>query len=133
VRLKSRGLGRKELVMDFREYDVIREGDEVIVVGTIRDPVNWDFSIRVCEDDIVGMAKLVLCRSMFGLILRSIFKPRKKHHWSQDRAEHLAEGRKRFATAKEKAAVRLLAGADEKSPSRVRKEQAVRRSAAEGT
>jgi len=49
MRLRSRGLGRKELVMDFREYETIREGDEVVVVGTIRDPVNWDFSIRFCR------------------------------------------------------------------------------------
>ena len=41
MRLKSRGLGRKELVMDFREYTTIREDGEAVVVGTIRDPVNW--------------------------------------------------------------------------------------------
>jgi hypothetical protein len=41
MRLMSRGLGRKELVMDFREYDVIPESDEV-VVETICDPENPD-------------------------------------------------------------------------------------------
>ena len=76
MRLKSRGLGRKELVMDFREYEVVREGDELVVVGTIRDPVNWDFTIRVCEDDVVGMTKLILRPSMIRLLLRSLFKPR---------------------------------------------------------
>ena len=109
MRLKSRGLGRKELVMDFREYTVIREEDEVVVVGTIRDPVNWDFSIRMCEDDVVGMAKLILCRPMIGILLRSFFKRRKNHHWTQERSEHIAEGRERLKSAREKAAERIRA------------------------
>jgi hypothetical protein len=107
MRLKSRGLGRKELVMDFREYAVIREGDEAVVIGTIRDPVNWEFSIRFCEDDIVGMTKLILRPAMIGLLLRSFFRRRKKHHWTQDHSEHVAEGKKRIEAAREKAAERV--------------------------
>ncbi|MBW1883962.1 MAG: hypothetical protein JRJ58_10570 [Deltaproteobacteria bacterium] len=103
MRLKSRGLGRKELVLDFREYAVIREEDEVIIVGTIRDPVNWDFSIRMCEDDVVGMSKLILCRPMIGILLRSFFKRRKQHHWTQEQSEHIAEGRQRLVNAWQKA------------------------------
>jgi hypothetical protein len=93
--------------MDFREYAVIRESDEAIIVGTIRDPVNWDFSIRVCQDDIVGMTKLILRPAMIRLLLRSIFRRRKKHHWSQEHPEHMAEGKKRIAAAAEKAAERI--------------------------
>lgn len=107
MRLKSRGLGRKELVMDFREYAVNHEGDEAVIVGTIRDPVNWDFTIRVCEDDIVGMAKLILRPAMIKLLLRSIFSRRKQHHWTQDHPEHMAEGKKRIKAAVEKAAERM--------------------------
>ena len=107
MRLKSRGLGRKELVMDFREYAVIREGDEAIVVGTIRDPVNWDFSIRFCQDDIVGMTKLILQPAMIGLLLRSFFRRRKVHHWTQDYPEHIAAGKKRIEVARQKAAERV--------------------------
>jgi len=109
MRLKSRGLGRKELVMDFREYTLIREEGEVVVVGTIRDPVNWDFTIRMCEDDVIGMTKLVLNRHMIWILLRSFFKRRKKHHWSQEWTEHIAEGRERLVNAKEKAAERIRA------------------------
>jgi len=107
MRLKSRGLGRKELVMDFREYAVVPEDDEVVVVGTIRDPVNWDFSIRVCEDDIAGMTKLILRPAMIRLLLRSIFRRGKKHHWTQDYPEHIAEGKKRVESAWEKADERV--------------------------
>jgi len=107
MRLKSRGLGRKELVMDFREYAVISEDGEVVIVGTIRDPVNWDFSIRVCEDDVAGMTKLILRPAMIRLLLRSLFRRQKKDHWTQDYAEHLTEGRKRSVSADEKAAGRM--------------------------
>jgi hypothetical protein len=107
MRLKSRGLGRKELVMDFREYAVIHEGDEAVIVGTIRDPVNWDFSIRVCQDDIVGMTKLILRPAMIRLLLRSIFRRRKQHHWTQEHPEHMTEGKKRSVAAAEKAAARI--------------------------
>jgi hypothetical protein len=115
MRLRSRGLGRKELVMDFREYKAVPEDDEVIIVGTIRDPVNWDFTIRVCEDDIVGMTKLILRPAMIGLLLRSIFKRRKKNHWTQEYAEHIAEGRERLLSASEKASERIRARAEEGS------------------
>jgi hypothetical protein len=70
VKLKSKGLGRKELVMDFREYTVTREGPEVLVTGTIKEPVTWDFSIRISQDDIPGMLKIGLNRHALRLALR---------------------------------------------------------------
>jgi len=107
MRLKSKGLGRKELVMDFREYTVVREGDELVVVGTIRDPISWDFTIRMCEDDLAGLVALGANRNTFGLIMRWLFGLtrwffgwRPKHHWTQDRDEHLTEGKKRLLAAK---------------------------------
>ena len=116
MRLKSKGLGRKELVMDFREYTVVREGDELVVVGTIRDPINWDFTIRMCEDDLAGLIALSANRNTFGLIMRWLFGlmrwlfgSRPKHHWSQDRHEHLAEGKKRLLVAKADAQERAVA------------------------
>ena len=106
MRLRSRGLGRKELVLDFREYEVVRVEDEVVVVGTIRDPVNWDFTIRICEDDIPGIARLVFRRSILGLVFQSLFGRRKRDHWGQERQAHLAEGKKRRKTVRENAADR---------------------------
>jgi len=106
MRLRSRGLGRKELVLDFREYELVRVDDELVVVGTIRDPVNWDFTIRICEDDIPGMIGLALQRGMLGVVLRSLFKRRKRHHWGQEHAEHLAEGKARRETARANASER---------------------------
>jgi hypothetical protein len=78
-----------------------------VVVGTIRDPINWDFTIRMCEDDLAGMLALGGNRSVFGLIMRWLSGlmrwlsgHRPKHHWTQDREEHLAEGKKRLLAAK---------------------------------
>jgi len=86
--------------MDFREYTVVREGDELVIVGTIRDPISWEFTIRLCEDDVAGMIALGANRNTFGLVMRWLFGRRPKHHWSQDRHEHLAEGKKRLLAAK---------------------------------
>ena len=103
MRLRSKGLGRKELVMDFREYEIVREGDECVVVGVIRDPVNWDFTIRVSEDDIAGMTRLILNPRTLKMVLGALFKRKKKHHWSQSIEEHLEEGQKRLDVAREEA------------------------------
>ena len=118
--------------MDFREYEVVRNGDEVVIVGTIRDPVNWDFTIRFCEDDIPGMTRLVLRKPMLGLLLRSLFKRRKHHHWSQEHAEHVAEGRRRREVARENAEERVQASKDVADPKRIRPARPVGRTAAEG-
>ena len=127
MRLRSRGLGRKELVLDFREYEVVRVEDELVVVGTIRDPVNWDFTIRICEDDVPGMTWLVLRRSMLGLLLRSLFKRKKRGHWGQAQAEHVAEGKKRHQVARENAEERARVSLQ---PLAARRSAAVARKAA---
>ncbi len=73
MKLRSRGLGRKELVMDFRDYEIARDGDEVVVSGTIREPVNWDFTIRINGDDIPGMLRLGLHRHTLAMAVRWVF------------------------------------------------------------
>ncbi|MCE7885538.1 MAG: hypothetical protein DYH08_17055 [Actinobacteria bacterium ATB1] len=90
MKLKSRGLGRKELTMDFREYTVVREGNEIVILGTIREPVHWDFTIRMCEDDLAGVTRVALQRPTLGLLLRAAFKRNKDAHWSVDRKEQIA-------------------------------------------
>lgn len=99
MKLKSRGLGRKELVMDFREYTVVRDGAEVVIHGTIHEPVHWDFSIRLCEDDLPGIAQVALAPKMLGWVLRGALRRRRHAHWSQDRETHLADARSRRTAA----------------------------------
>jgi len=91
--MRSKGLGRKEMVMDFREYEVRREDDELVIVGVIRDPVAWDFSIRFCEDDYGAILGLIFRKATLFAILRSLFRFPKKHHWGKPREEHIADGK----------------------------------------
>lgn len=94
MRLQSRGLGRKELVMDFREYEVVREGREIVIRGAIREPVRWDFAIRMCEDDLAGLLKVAGRRTTIAFLLRAASRRKKAHHWNGDRDEHVAEAKK---------------------------------------
>lgn len=82
------------MVMDFREYHVVRDSDELVIVGVIRDPVSWDFSIRFCEDDYPAILRLVLNKHTIMSVLRALFRPKKKHHWASEPEQHYAEGAK---------------------------------------
>ncbi len=77
--------------MDFREYTVTRDGSEILVEGTIREPVRWDFSIRMCEDDLAGIAGVAMSRKTLGFLIRAMFKRKKDSHWSVDRETHLVQ------------------------------------------
>ncbi|MBC8292700.1 MAG: hypothetical protein H8E45_05985 [Proteobacteria bacterium] len=47
----SRGLGRRKcLVMDIGSEEITVD-DEVRLAGKVREPVNWDYSIRLEADD----------------------------------------------------------------------------------
>ncbi|MCZ7631423.1 MAG: hypothetical protein M5U19_21275 [Microthrixaceae bacterium] len=68
--------------MDFREYTVESNGREIVVKGTINEPVHWDFSIRMCEDDLPGITRVVLQKATLKFLIRSIFTRKKENHWS---------------------------------------------------
>lgn len=114
MKLKSRGLGRKELVMDFREYDVTIEDGELVISGTIHEPVHWDFSIRMCEDDVPGVARVALRKATIGMLLKAALKRNKRAHWTNGREEHLEQVKARRAEKAEKKAEAKKAAADAK-------------------
>lgn len=101
MRLRSKGLGRREMVMDFREYEMLVEGDELVVVGTIRDPVSWDFSIRFCEDDYPAIVKLAFHPQTLKAVFRAMLHRFKNHHWGKDRAQHQVEGKESLAQVRQ--------------------------------
>ena len=84
MKLRSRGLGSKELVMDFREYEITCEGDEVVVSGRIREPVNWNFSLRISQEDIPGMLRIGLNRATLRLGIRWALRRKPKGVVSDD-------------------------------------------------
>ncbi len=60
MKMWSQGLGKNELVVDFRNYKVVREVNqeeviETIIKGITNEPVNWEFQVRVSGEDLSGM------------------------------------------------------------------------------
>lgn len=90
--------------MDFREYRVLKEDGEIIIVGTIHEPVHWDFSISMCEDDVAGIARIATRRATVGLLLRALFRRKKRSHWAEPRKEHIAKVKARIKEADDKRA-----------------------------
>jgi len=75
MKLWSRGLGRTELSMDCRYYKVIEEpgSGNAVVVGNMREPVNWEFTIKMEPHDIAGIMKLFFTLPMLKFVLKNIF------------------------------------------------------------
>ena len=87
MRMWSKGLGRTELEMDFRSYSVSEDPErgDVLISGTITDPVNWEFRITMTPQDVAGLMKVALSYCMLKLILKNAYRyfvylfSRKKH------------------------------------------------------
>ncbi len=76
MKLWSRGLGTTELRMDFRYYKVSGDPDtgNVLVSGTITDPVNWEFRITMEPEDIPGFMKIFFNFSLIKLGIKNVFR-----------------------------------------------------------
>jgi hypothetical protein len=74
MKLWSRGLGKQELKMNFMDYDVRREEQEVVISGRIIDPVNWEFWIRFNEDDVPGLIRVAKNPSIVAMVGRHWLK-----------------------------------------------------------
>jgi hypothetical protein len=76
MKLWSRGLGKTELNMDFRYYQVKRDTavDNVYIIGKITDPVNWEFRITLGPEDIPGLIKMFMNYCVIRLTLKNIYK-----------------------------------------------------------
>ena len=76
MKMWSRGLGKTELKMDCRYYQVESEpgSSDVFVIGKITDPVNWEFRVTVEPEDIPGMMKLFFTKSMLMLVAKNTYK-----------------------------------------------------------
>ncbi|MBI4728072.1 MAG: hypothetical protein HY775_01005 [Acidobacteria bacterium] len=71
MNLWSRGLGRRELGMDFRQYVVRRAEDGGFdIFGVTHGPVAWEFRIHVEPEDVAGLVNVGLTRPVMRLLLR---------------------------------------------------------------
>jgi hypothetical protein len=74
MKLWSRGLGRTEVFMDFRYYKTMKDpgSDHVFIIGSMQDPVNWEFRITFTPEDVPGMIKTFFNISMIKLLIKNI-------------------------------------------------------------
>ena len=73
MKLWSRGLGKTEVLMDFRYYKIVKspKNDNVYIVGSMQDPVNWEFRITFTPEDVPGLIKTFFNFSMIKLLIRN--------------------------------------------------------------
>ena len=69
----SRGLGKQALNLDFAKTDVVREGNEVIVKGILRNGgIIWDSTVTFTKEDIPGLLHFILSFAAIGHFLSNI-------------------------------------------------------------
>ncbi len=76
MKLWSRGLGKTELKMDCRYYEVKKDPNskDVLIIGNITDPVNWEFRAIIEPEDIPGMMKLFFNMSLIKLVVLNLYR-----------------------------------------------------------
>ncbi|MFZ5570367.1 MAG: hypothetical protein ACOZF0_08180 [Thermodesulfobacteriota bacterium] len=76
MKLWSRGLGRTEVLMDFRYYKLLQKpgSRELYIIGRMRDPVNWEFRITLQPEDLPGFMRMFFHLAMLKFIFRNIHR-----------------------------------------------------------
>ena len=74
MKLWSRGLGRRELIMDFTHYAIRGSEDGGIeIFGVTEQPVSWEFRVHIEQEDIPGLVNVALSRPVRRMVMRRIF------------------------------------------------------------
>jgi hypothetical protein len=79
MKMWSQGLGKNELVVDFRKYKVVEETNkdnvrETIIKGITSEPVQWEFQIRVYEEDLPGFLNVFFKPATLFFVFRNIHR-----------------------------------------------------------
>ena len=74
MKLWSRGLGRRELIMDFTHY-AIRGSDDggIEIFGVTEQPVSWEFRVHIEQEDIPGLVNVALSKPVRRMVMRKMF------------------------------------------------------------
>ena len=67
----SRGLGKRELVFDFRKCNVIREGDKLYLKGKLH-PTLWDCRVTFTKGDFPGLLAFLFSFAVLSHFARNI-------------------------------------------------------------
>ena len=71
MRVWSKGLGTRELVIDFAKSNVTREGDKVFVRGVIQEPVAWNFEVTITKGDVPGLLHVIVSTAVLSHFARN--------------------------------------------------------------
>ena len=72
MRVWSKGLGTRELVIDFAKSSITREGDKVLVRGVIQEPIAWNFEITLSKEDVPGLFNVIVSTAVLSHFARNI-------------------------------------------------------------
>ncbi|MGC8464152.1 MAG: hypothetical protein ACP5P9_10860 [Acidimicrobiales bacterium] len=67
MKIRSRGLGRRELEMDLREFTVERDGTGVLLKGVTHAPITWETTVWVGPRDVGTILRMAAHLSMLRL------------------------------------------------------------------
>ncbi len=70
MKIRSRGLGKRELHVDLHEFSIEQVGYEVVLSGVTHAPVTWETNIRFQAEDIGGLIRVALSPKILKLALR---------------------------------------------------------------
>lgn len=66
MRFWSKGLGERELVIDLSKGKLTMEEGKVLMRGTIKEPVSWNYEITLFKEDVRGILRVAL--SIQGIV-----------------------------------------------------------------
>lgn len=66
MRFWSKGLGERELVIDLSKGKLTLEEGKVLMRGTIKEPVAWNYEITLFKEDVRGILRVAL--SIQGIV-----------------------------------------------------------------
>ncbi len=74
MKLWSRGLGKTEIYMDFRHYKTLKDPEtgDIMIIGSMQDPVNWEFKVILQPEDVGGIMKSLFNLPMILFVVRNL-------------------------------------------------------------
>lgn len=66
MRFWSKGLGERELVIDLSKGKLTMEEGKVLMRGTIKEPVAWNYEVTLFKEDVRGILRIAL--SIQGIV-----------------------------------------------------------------
>jgi hypothetical protein len=74
MKIRSRGLGRRELEMDLREFTVERDGTGVLLKGVTHAPITWETTVWVGPRDVGTILRMAAHLAMLRLGLAWVLR-----------------------------------------------------------